>query len=516
MMNFEDMFSSAIFAIINIVFIFIIAIMRTKNKEKYPGLKCWIYGATLQVSSFFFFVLRDLIQSGFIKTSITFVGNIILLVSYIIILHCFLELVGRQIEKKYTIIAGVIMSVLLFYATVITYNGTIITIVVLLSLFFTNISMLVAVHYKKNRQQITRWSSFSIINGLALVFTLFYFIYVIFAKGNSISCFLLYKGENYLLKSVILSATMNSIGLVTVMNSNIPSYVDLENHLFSDMFYNIPFIVIAVDTKSGLIKYVNPEFSKALGYKKEEVVDILNLEDIHGNMKQYEELKALFYENKSFGNAEILYKTKDNRQLYGTTSVTSMLFEEGEFLIGSIVNITETVIAKKVYKKLAMYDELTKLPNRRPFIEKFNEKVQDQKPFMVLILDLDNFKDLNDKYGHNYGDKVLKVIGKKLSIYNDSDNIVARYGGDEFVILLSIKRIEESQTQAKEILKLFEEEIIVNNTPVKVNASIGYSMYPYDGMKIETLLIKADKALYQAKRSSGNYACKYSIKLNKQ
>lgn len=160
-------------------------------------------------------------------------------------------------------------------------------------------------------------------------------------------------------------------------------------------------------------------------------------------------------------------------------------------------------------KKLAYYDFLTGLPNKRLFNDTLNQcildAVQNEKTLGVLFLDLDSFKKVNDTLGHARGDELLKIISKKLTNTLSEDDTVCRVGGDEFLIL--IKNLEQDYYITKiseKILDIFKKPFTINNNDLFITTSIGGAIYPTDGHDIETLIRNADIAMYKAKEEGRN------------
>ena len=121
------------------------------------------------------------------------------------------------------------------------------------------------------------------------------------------------------------------------------------------------------------------------------------------------------------------------------------------------------------------------------------------------MLDLDHFKDINDNLGHIVGDKLLKEIGNRLTGILRHNDTVARFGGDEFVILLSdLERVEYAAGVARIILKALQKPFLLSDNEISSNASIGIAIYPDDCEDMESLLKKSDMAMYSVKTSGRN------------
>ena len=200
-------------------------------------------------------------------------------------------------------------------------------------------------------------------------------------------------------------------------------------------------------------------------------------------------------------------------------TVSPLQDQNGKVIGGSIIarNITHDMAAQQLIWKQANYDNLTGLANRDLFLKSLShemEMVQDsisRDNLVLLFLDLDNFKDFNDNYGHDFGDEVLRHAADVLTKTCRNADLIARYAGDEFIILLSGEF-------PKKDLKRFVDRLIsklnvpypINGMDCRLSASIGIVQYPSDASTAPDLLKKADKAMYAAKAAGRNQYCYYA------
>ncbi|WFR59806.1 EAL domain-containing protein [Anaerocolumna sp. AGMB13025] len=172
---------------------------------------------------------------------------------------------------------------------------------------------------------------------------------------------------------------------------------------------------------------------------------------------------------------------------------------------GIILDITKMKEQEAYIEYLAVHDYLTNLPNRLNFMNKIKEALTLKKKGAVLLLDIDNFKSINDTLGHFYGDMMLLEIASKLSGIADEKLFVSRFGGDEFLILISDETNSSViEAYADKIIKLFEEPLILNEKENYVKFSIGITCFPEDSDNIEHLMMNADTAMYCVKRGGKN------------
>jgi diguanylate cyclase (GGDEF)-like protein len=174
-------------------------------------------------------------------------------------------------------------------------------------------------------------------------------------------------------------------------------------------------------------------------------------------------------------------------------------------------NILE-ISEKKLYQ-MAYYDSLTELYNKDMFVEQLNKSISAAKRSAsllgVVFLDLDSFKSINDTMGHPTGDHVLKMVAARLSSCLRDEDTVARFGGDEFLILITnIKSYDELKHVTDRIMSIFKNSMSVQDIQYYITASAGVAVYPVDGENSETLIKNADIAMYQAK-ACGKNQCIY-------
>lgn len=160
-------------------------------------------------------------------------------------------------------------------------------------------------------------------------------------------------------------------------------------------------------------------------------------------------------------------------------------------------------------EQLAFYDSLTGLPNRVLFTDRIRQTMGAAKRysrgFAVMYLDLDAFKDVNDRYGHPVGDLVLKTVADRLVQTLRESDTVARFGGDEFVILQPVVNgPADASDLARKIISAMQEPLAIEDFEQVVHTSIGIALYPQDGATADELMDRADRALYRAKRAGRN------------
>ncbi|MBU0663801.1 MAG: diguanylate cyclase [Proteobacteria bacterium] len=280
-----------------------------------------------------------------------------------------------------------------------------------------------------------------------------------------------------------------------------------------------PVSVIITDL-DGSISYVNPKFTEVSGYTREEVVGknprILN------SGKQSSDFYKSMWETITSGRewqGEFCNLTKDGLEYWEKATISVVMDDDGKprHYVAIKEEITEKRKQAEKIQYLALHDQLTSLYNRISFLDHLEKAVNTAErigtQLAIFFLDLDGFKAINDNLGHRAGDEVLKEVGRRLLHSVRQMDIVARLGGDEFaVIVREFYESEEIESLCIRIINSLNEPFCVSETQCAVGVSIGISVYPVDGLHVDDLVQKADKAMYQVKKKGKNNYSYYSVK----
>ncbi len=284
-----------------------------------------------------------------------------------------------------------------------------------------------------------------------------------------------------------------------------------QQQLFQRVFDDSHEGIILMDSTGHLIN-INSAFSSITGYKLSDVAG-QKLEALDPNKKNADIYTKMWQKVAKHRHWQgELWNYKKNGETYVQLLTVSSIFDDyGELInyVGLFSDITQRKQQQKELERMAHYDVLTGLPNRSLFTDRFNRAIADskraEKQLAVCFIDLDNFKPVNDNFGHGVGDLLLIEVAKRISEVVREQDTVSRQGGDEFVVLL--KDIAPSQ-QYKQVIERIHyslaEPYIIDNIEHNIAASSGISIYPSDGDDIDTLLRHADQAMYQAKLSGKN------------
>lgn len=295
-------------------------------------------------------------------------------------------------------------------------------------------------------------------------------------------------------------------------------------------------VIWIVNLETGHWEYMSPSVQKLLGYSVEEIMALpfehtlseRSAADIRGWI---DERKLLFLSGRDGSHVytdEVEQRDHDGQPVWTEVTTHFARNEHGELiLLGVTRDISERKKAEEQIRNLAFYDTLTQLPNRRLLQDRFNLVLsacrRNNRYAALMFMDLDNFKPLNDEHGHDVGDILLVEVARRITSCVREIDTVARFGGDEFVVILSdldadktisAKRARTVAEKIRQILgKPYQLQVMreEGSKPVKVThhctASIGVVLFNDHGISQEDLLKLADSAMYEAKSAGRNQVC---------
>ncbi len=283
---------------------------------------------------------------------------------------------------------------------------------------------------------------------------------------------------------------------------------------------------ILVTDPAGYIVQVNKAFSRVSGYSSAQVLDQLP-GMLTADRQQASHLNYVLNQLHQRGSweGEIWLKRRDGESFPSWVGITAVHDEEGDLVsyVCFFSDISERKASEQRIHRLAYYDALTLLPNRTLFQDRLHTALQHgerhQEWVVLMFLDLDRFKPINDSLGHAAGDRMLKDVAVRLEACVDSDDTVARMGGDEFTLLLQSCATREGALNraihvAEQILACLAQPFVLEGREFFVTASIGIALSPQDGNELSQLMKNADTAMYHAKEHGKNNFQFYQAEMN--
>ncbi len=273
--------------------------------------------------------------------------------------------------------------------------------------------------------------------------------------------------------------------------------------------------IMIIDEDTNIIA-INKGFTEITGYTEEEV---LGQTPKAFYSSQHDMWNTLRQEGRWRGE---VVNYRKNGDLYDEwMTLTAVKNEQGRIInyVGVFSDITEIKQSQSKLHELVYHDALTGLPNRRLLNELLEQSIKraerEERQLAVLFIDLDRFKAINDTLGHPIGDKLLFEVSKRITRAVRESDVVARHGGDEFLVLMDIAgEQEDAALVAQKIIYTLQLEFVIDGKEIFIGASVGISIFPKDGRDVESLVKAADIAMYQVKNHGKNNHCFYSSELS--
>ncbi len=309
----------------------------------------------------------------------------------------------------------------------------------------------------------------------------------------------------------------NLVGYATISRDiTVRKYVEDRLRLTSKVFDNSLESVIITDANRIIVE-VNNAFCKMTGYSREDALgkNPRFLKAGGQSEKLYKDMWSSI-DNLGYWTGEVTNRRKTGEEYVEWISISAVRDEKDTlcYYVGIATDITVFKLHQKQLERIAHFDVLTEIPNRVLLIDRLKQAIaqtqREQKMLAVCYLDLDGFKPINDKLGHDVGDQVLMLIAKRIQQTIRTSDTVARIGGDEFVVLLmGQEKLDECILSLHRLLDSIAKPIQIQDQYFNVTASIGVTLFPKDDSDQDALLRHADQAMYIAKQLGKNRYCLY-------
>lgn len=280
--------------------------------------------------------------------------------------------------------------------------------------------------------------------------------------------------------------------------------------------------LVLITNRDGVIEYVNPAFVQVTGFRADEAVGCTPRLIKSGNQGTafYRKMWETILAGTVYRDV-IINRRKDGSLYYEEKTITPLKDGDGHItnFVSTGKDVTERMQAQERLEYMAQHDTLTALPNRALLLDRLNQSVArarwHRRRVAVLFIDVDRFKTINDTLGHEAGDRLLQQLGERFGACVREGDTVARFGGDEFVILLGdLASDQDVVAVAQKILEALHAPFDIEGQSLYVTASIGISLFPSDGEDSSALLKNSDIAMYRAKELGRNTYQFYSADMS--
>ncbi len=296
--------------------------------------------------------------------------------------------------------------------------------------------------------------------------------------------------------------------------------IEAELRTLSQAVEQSPVSIVITDA-DGHIEYCNPHFTEVTGYTLDEVVgrNPRIFRSGFSSNADYERMWRTITSGREW-RGDFHNRTKSGALIWEKAVVAPVRDDSGR--IAHFMSVREDITARKQQEALlyrqAKYDPLTDLPNRSMALESLHALIalahRSGRRVALMIIDLDDFKTVNEARGHAAGDALLQQVGKRIARCARDSDLVARLGGDEFAVVLpELEGRQEARGLAERIMGRFTEPFAIDGPGVSVTLSIGIAVYPDDGGEPHILMRNADSAMYRVKDTGRNNYAFFSEKL---
>ncbi|MBF2058112.1 MAG: EAL domain-containing protein [Cyanobacterium sp. T60_A2020_053] len=279
--------------------------------------------------------------------------------------------------------------------------------------------------------------------------------------------------------------------------------------------------IILIDPFSKQILEANNAYCSLTGYTNQEILSLKIYDLVAVDAEVTDSIIRKIHRDRLDLIQESLHRCQDGSLIPVEVSMSVIYYSAKEVICYAVRDITERKISEEMLRYQACHDVLTELGNRNLFNEQLYKAIANAQRYKhqmaILFIDLDRFKNINDTLGHEIGDKFLKNVAKRLHKCLRTADVIARWGGDEFTILLSeISHSRDASVVARRILNSLKKPFQIIDYQLYASLSIGIAIYPQDGDNPDTLLKNADIALYRTKEEGGNHYQYYLPSMNHQ
>ncbi|MDD4914184.1 MAG: diguanylate cyclase [Methylococcales bacterium] len=284
-----------------------------------------------------------------------------------------------------------------------------------------------------------------------------------------------------------------------------------QQNMIASVFDHIHDGIVISDACNNIID-INEAFTRITGYEREDVLG-KNPRLLKSGRQSDEFYKSMWHSllTKNHWTGQIWNRNKNGEIYAALTSISAVRDAQQniQHFIGLFTDITQLKNHESNLERIAHFDPLTGVPNRLLLADRLKQAIAQTKRsgtlMAVCYMDLDSFKPVNDRYGHNVGDQLLISISQRIKDCLRAGDTVARMGGDEFVLLLlGFNDIKECESVLTRMLNKVAETTVIQGHHLTVSASLGFTLFPADMASAEVLLHHADQAMYMAKERGKN------------
>lgn len=507
-------------SIINLICLAIIWISARLNKN-IQGSKLWVLGNACNCVGILLIIMKDVISSRFtivIGNELTILGSLFIYIG-----------IMRFIEKKinYGMIALSYIGITILYLYFTYANDNSLFRTIIFSLYMAVYLIVAGLVLLKNKDYSIKGAT----NFLGVVILSEGFLFLFIGIGKVMSIFLSNSYDMSILRIItfiifIFSSLLITFGLILMVNLKLNSEIRVANETLQLIFDTTPDALYITRLQSGIIEKVNDKFYTIAGFSKEEVIGETTIGlGLWNNPQERQRFVSELNADSQCDNFEMTVRQKNGSLITVLISAKIMDLNGESYIINVAKDISERKKAEELLKSsekryrdlaediryLSYHDQLTGLYNRRFYEEELKSvDIEENLPLTLIMADVNGLKLINDAFGHLAGDKLIKEIAEVFKKEFTQDEIIARVGGDEFVILLPKTDSEKAQEIVQSIKKAIRNQKIDN---IILSVSLGWATKYEFNKEITKIYIEAEDQMYRNKLIESNIMKKKTIEL---
>lgn len=489
--------------IVNVINFLAMAILWRRYGHRFGGLGFWLGAMSVHVVGIGLILLRDQVHHGL---SIC-IANALLTSSMIFMLIGFQRFAKTHINNFPVYLGFGVFLLVLYYYTMI--QDSIVARTLSVSLIIVFVYSRTCILLFSNVTPYMR--SVLLVPGIVVagyVVASLARVLLILTSAHDSRFFRSDLADSAAIASYIALHICLMISLTLALTRRLMDEVKAQEEKFAKAFHSSPYAIAISRVHDGRIIEINNGFSDIFGHTRDEALlrtfAELDLAPLDAGTRLPEARRS---PGGGGGEANIQVRRKSGEPVVAQRFVAALTIDGEACLVSSLADVTEESRLKRRLEEMATKDALTGLPNRHSFYETFtaasSQARRHKAKMCVLSLDLDDFKVINDTLGHAAGDAILVEAARRFLSCLRREDVVARFGGDEFVILLShIQHPADGMRVMDKIRAALRAPLDIDGREAAIRASIGMALYPDDGQGVDELLKISDDRLYQDKRKA--------------
>lgn len=475
----------------------IMIVLYAQFKGKYEGIGYLLLSVCVQLLGILLISLRNVLP---VFVSIL-VSNLLIALGFVFAFCGFIRFFGHVHKRmNHMVTLGVFVGIYCYFSLI---QESLKVRIILMSALFLYYSYWY-VHYfivQKNHH-LKRLQAIQLpVVGLYVVASILRVFVALFIADSVDDYFDYHPFGLYLDFATIMLGSIMPILWMVILNKRLQNEVTMQENRFERFFMSSPSAMVITDLKTNMIKDVNESFTILSGFGHEDVIGRTSTEldlwfDPEERIRIVDEVKKTGYVRVT----DQRFRNRFGEDVYAMVTFVVIEHMDETFLLTTVNDITDLHHVQRELEFIAMHDYLTLLPNRTKLYQHIDLLIEKQgDAYTVVMCDLNCFKEINDRFGHDVGDLVLTEVARKLHGAIDQQTFLCRYGGDEFLFILRTHDHDHLLSRIEHFRTALETPFVIDDHEFLVTGAFGYADYPKEGSDFHEIVKVADMRVYEQK-----------------